>query len=268
MQAHGTVVDSIANVYSQPSTEVEMVTQAVLGTPLSIEESREGWHHVHLPDHYRGWLEARHTKIHGQEEARYPATARVAEIQGLLAALYYEPDATSRPPALQVPIGARLEVAGETDGWVQVVLPDRAGRWVQQGDVRVLEAHRPQPRGSVRQVIDTARRFLGRPYLWGGTTPLGIDCSGFVQLVYRLNGVSLLRDSAIQYTQPDLTPVERGALQTGDLLFFGQMGITHVGLYMGQGEFIHATTHGQPIVQISRLDEPHWTGLFQGARRP
>jgi cell wall-associated NlpC family hydrolase len=57
-------------------------------------------------------------------------------------------------------------------------------------------------------------------------------------------------------------------LQAGDLLFFGGNSITHVGMYIGEGQFIHATTHERPIVQISRLDEPHWTSLYQGARRP
>ena len=70
-------------------------------------------------------------------------------------------------------------------------------------------------------MIATARRFLGLPYLWGGTTPLGIDCSAFVQLAYRLHGVELRRDSDIQFTQPDLEVVERQELDAGDLVFFG-----------------------------------------------
>lgn len=97
---------------------------------------------------------------------------------------------------------------------------------------------------------------------------MGIDCSGFVQLVYHLNGVDLLRDADIQYTQPGLQPVARDALQPGDLLFFGERAITHVGMYIGEDEFIHATTHERPVVQISRLDEQHWVALYQGARRP
>lgn len=268
MQMQGAVLDSVGNLYSKPGTGVEMVTQAILGTPLAILDGREGWHYVRLPDQYQGWLEARHVRTYAQSEALYPATTRVAEIQSLLAFLYHEPGGHARPPAPQVSIGARLEVVREAKGWVQVALPDGAIRWVHRGDVRILEANSPQPRGSIEQVLSTARRFLGLPYLWGGTTPLGIDCSGFVQLVYHLNGVSLLRDSAIQFTQPDLVSVEREMVQAGDLLFFGQVAITHVGLYIGQGEFIHATMHRRPIVQISRLDEPHWTDLFQGARRP
>lgn len=268
MQAQGTVLDNVVNLHREPSTEVEMVTQAVLGTELSIQDSRDGWHYVRLPDQYQGWLKARHVRTHAPDQALYPATAQVAEIHSLLAFLYHEVDVTSRPPALQVTIGTRLELTGEAGDWVQVALPDGAMHWVHRGHVRILEAGSPQPRGSVQQIINTARRFLGLPYLWGGTTPLGIDCSGFVQLVHRLHGVSLLRDADIQYTQPGLTPVERENLQAGDLLFFGQVAITHVGLYIGTGEFIHSTMHKWPIVQISRLDEPHWTELFHGARRP
>ena len=96
---------------------------------------------------------------------------------------------------------------------------------------------------------------------------MGIDCSGLVQLAYRLHGVQLLRDSRIQYTDPRLAPVEREDLQAGDLVFFGRERITHVGLCLGAPHFIHATSWRVPVVQISSLEEPHWTELYQGARR-
>jgi cell wall-associated NlpC family hydrolase len=262
------VLGNIANLYSEPNQAVELVTQAILGTELSILEGEDGWYYVQMPDQYRGWIEAAHVRIYTPGEAPYLSTDRVVQVSNLFACLYHEPSASARAPALQVTIGARLEVVEEQEGWVKVVLPDGAVRWVQAGDVVVVEPGTPSSRGSVEKLIATARRFLGLPYLWGGTTPQGIDCSAFVQLVYHLNGVSLLRDSHIQYTQADLTPVDKEDLRAGDLIFFGQTAITHVGLYMGNGEFIHSTTHKQPIVQISRLDEAHWTGLYQGARRP
>jgi cell wall-associated NlpC family hydrolase len=268
MESQVVVLHNVVNLFSKPDTSVEVVTQALVGTSLSIEKSIGSWHYVRLPDQYHGWIEAHHIREYGQGESPYASTTPVAEIQHLLAFLYRDPDSTHCAPALQVTLGARLEVASVSEDRVQVSLPDRTVAWVRGGDVILSEAGPSRPRGTVQQVIRTAKRFLGLPYMWGGTTPLGIDCSGFVQLVYHLNGVALLRDSHIQYTQADLTPVDKVDLQAGDLIFFGQRAITHVGLYMGGGEFIHATTHIRPIVQISRLDEAHWTGLYQGARRP
>ena len=104
MQARGTLLDNVANLYSEPSTKVDMVTQAILGTRLAILESKEGWHCVRLPDQYQGWIEARHVRAYAQDETLYPATAQVAEIQNLLAFLHHEPGEHSRPPALQVTI--------------------------------------------------------------------------------------------------------------------------------------------------------------------
>jgi len=268
MELQGVVLNNVANVYKEPDTTVELVTQAIVGTTLTIEESSEGWHYVRLPDRYHGWIEASHVRQYAPDEPPYASSGPVAEVQSLLGFLHRQPDDTTPAPVLQVPIGARLEVAEERDERVRVVLPDGAQLWMRRGDLVILEGNSPRPRGTVQQIIATAKRFLGLPYMWGGTTPLGIDCSGFVQLSHHLNGVSLLRDASIQYTQTGLLPVEREDLEAGDLIFFGRKAITHVGLCIGNGEFIHATTHIRPVVQISRLDEAHWTELYWGARRP
>lgn len=268
MQTKGLVQDSIVNLYSEPSRAAAVVSQAILGVELNVWERREGWYYVRMPDQYEGWIESAHVRMGAEGEPVYPATAQVAEVTNLLAFVYRDPDVTAHEPALQVPIGVRLELAEAGEGWLRVILPDRSERWIQAGDVNVVPGGLPRERGNPAQIVATAKRFLGLPYLWGGTTPLGIDCSGFVQLVYHLNGVDLLRDADIQYTQPGLQSVTRDALQPGDLLFFGEHAITHVGMYIGEGEFIHATTHERPVVQISRLDEQHWVALYQGARRP
>ena len=268
MESQGVVLNNVVNLFSEPDTAVEVVTQAIVGTSLSIVKSSDGWHYVCLPDRYHGWIEAQHVRAYAQDEPPYASTGQVAEVQELLAFRHHRPDITSPAPALQVTIGARLEVAEEVEERVRVVLPDGRALWMRRSDVAILDASSLRPRGTVQQVIETAKRFLGLPYMWGANTPLGIDCSGFVQLAYRLHGVYLLRDSSIQYTQPGLLPVERDNLEPGDLVFFGRKAITHVGMVLGNGEFIHATTHLRSIVQISRLDEAHWTELYWGARRP
>ena len=144
------------------------------------------------------------------------------------------------------------------------------GRFVQKGDVRVAEATAPRPMGGPSDLVATGRRLLGAPYLWGGMTPLGVDCSGFVSLVYRVNGRVLPRDADLQFADPNATPVERPDLQPGDLVFFGRSKekISHVGMYVGEGRFLDATTYETPVVREDRLDDPHWSQIYQGARRP
>ncbi len=268
MESQGVVLKNVVNLFGEPDTGGELVTQAIVGTSLTIEKSTDGWHYARLPDQYHAWIEADHVREYAPGEPRYASEGQIAEIQELLAFLHNQPDDTSRAPAMQVTIGARLEVAEEHEERVRVILPDGRALWMRRNDLAIQEAGSPRPRGTVQQVLETAQRFLGLPYLWGGITPLGIDCSGFVQLSYHLHGVALLRDSSIQYTQPGLLPVEKEELEPGDLVFFGRKSITHVGLVLGNGEFIHATTHLRPVVQISRLDEEHWTELYWGARRP
>ena len=268
MPLTGVVLDSVANLFSRPSLTADLVTQAVLGSGLTIKESRVSWYYVELLDRYHGWIEARNVRVYAEGQAAYASSGRIAQVTSLIAFLYHQPAVSLRLPALQATLGCRLEMIEDAGDWIRVALPAGPSRWLKRGDVEIAEAGASRVRGSVEDVIALAQRFLGLPYLWGGCTPLGIDCSGFVQLVWGLNGVQLLRDASIQFTQPGLGIVEADDLQAGDLLFFGGERITHVGLYMGEGQFIHATVHQWPVVQISSLDEAHWVERYRGGRRP
>jgi cell wall-associated NlpC family hydrolase len=108
-------------------------------------------------------------------------------------------------------------------------------------------------------VVGTAMQYLGTPYHWGGSGPGGFDCSGLVEYVYAQHGVSLPHNAAAQFSEG--TPVDRSQLAPGDLVFFNGLG--HVGIYVGNGEFIHAP-HTGDVVKISSLDSE---GGFVGARR-
>jgi cell wall-associated NlpC family hydrolase len=264
------VLATVENMYSAPDSSKDVVSQARLGEVVEVLEAKDGFLRVQTPDGYPGWMPAAAVFTYPDAKApRYAARGDVAEVTSLLANVYRDPDVTTARPVLQAPLGTALELVSATlpERWLRVRLPSGESAYVQKGDVRVRDAGAPRPRGSEGDLVATARRFLGIPYLWGGMTARGVDCSGFVSQVYAVNGYGLLRDADMQFDDPRGRPVEMDALRPGDLLFFGKAKITHVGMYEGDGRFIHATTYQTPVVQESVLADAYWTGLFRGARR-
>ena len=131
---------------------------------------------------------------------------------------------------------------------------------VQAGSVE--EAIAPAPDARYGGVVGIAMQYLGTPYVWGGASPGGFDCSGFIMYVYSQVGVSLPHHAASQYGMG--TPVSRDQLQPGDLVFFNGLG--HAGIYIGGGQFIHAP-HTGDVVKISSLSDSWYASTWVGARR-
>ncbi len=258
------VLKPVANMYSGPSEAADVVSQAIYGTNISVLEEKDGWAKIRTPDEYTGWMPASSFR---RAEAPYASKGMVGQVETLFANLYQEPDVTKHQPVLTVPYETRLELVSAPAGgerWLQARLVDGRGAWVQRGDL-VFD---PRP-ASVAELIEFSKRFLGLPYLWGGTSTFGYDCSGFTQMLCRRRGVLLPRDAAPQARWSGAVPVDRNDLQPGDLLYFGssEKKITHTGMYLGGGQFINATTHERPVVQIDQITDSYWTKLFVAARR-
>ena len=165
-------------------------------------------------------------------------------------------DFSSKEQALQQ--AQSLQKAGVIEEFY-IVIPDEyaAAKRKQYGDPYLRES-----------LVKTAQDFIGVPYLWGGTNKeSGFDCSGLTMTVYQLNGLNLPRHSATQYDAGET--IDPRDLQKGDLVFFATRGrgkVSHVGIYIGRGEFIHAPSRGKKIRIESMLDE-YYAGRLIGAKK-
>jgi cell wall-associated NlpC family hydrolase len=262
------VVEPVANMYSAPSEDADLVSQAIFSATVVLVEENGEWAKVKTRDDYSGWMLLAGLRRYGAGDHAYASTGTVAQVGNPFANVYREPNVTKHRPLLTLPFAARLEVAAnsgnENDRWLEVTLADGRKAWVQRGDVNL----NPQPL-SIKETIDLAKRFLSFTYLWGGTSSFGFDCSGFTQMLVQQRGITMPRDADLQAAWTGVTPVDRHKLRAGDLLFFGEslQKITHTGMYIGHGRFIHDTTHEHPGVQIGRLADQPWTHLLVACRR-
>jgi cell wall-associated NlpC family hydrolase len=261
------VIRPVANMYRDANRRTDVVSQAIYGTNVIRVKGKHGWVNVRTADQYTGWIPTSDLrKLKGQA---YAASGAVVRVSQLSANIYREPDVTQHAPLLTVPWEVRLEllpnkVKGGEERWLQTRLPDGSSGFVQAGDVST--DFTPL---TVEQMIATAKKFIGVTYTWGGASDFGFDCSGFTQMLVRQRGIIMPRDADLQAAWSGVAPVERASLQPGDLLFFGSGPdhITHTGMYIGKGQFIHDTTHDHPGVQISTLDDKPWTTLLVATRR-
>lgn len=176
-----------------------------------------------------------------------------------------------------VAAGTPLRVISGESGWYEVQLPGGDVGWISEEELRVKQQPAPpdQPasppdhpgvlRG--RELVREAMRYLGTRYVWGGESSRGVDCSGFIYIVFSNYISDLERVSSFDYFRMG-TPVDQGSLQPGDLVFFTTYarGASHVGIYVGDRKFIQASSAARQVT-ISSLDEPYYAARYVGARR-
>jgi cell wall-associated NlpC family hydrolase len=257
------VAIGIADVRRDPDPTSELVTQALMNVPAIADETSGEWTHVTLPD-YTGWIrtdELAEPIIKGftrvSEHCATPLDL-VAVVATTHTTLYSEPEGEAS--AGTVYLSTILPLLDTTQPTrLQVALPGEATAWVEREAVSMQRANEPYPQQPIDTITNYARSFLNVPYLWGGTSWAGVDCSGFVQLCYRIGGWIIPRDADQQHDA--LTQaVPRKEMQKGDLIFFGSKAITHVGMALSQQEYIHAEGQEFNRVIIHSFDpaNPHY----------
>ncbi|TSA29278.1 MAG: hydrolase Nlp/P60 [Bacteroidetes bacterium] len=250
----GINLQSIVPVRKEPLHTSEMTTQLLFGELLRIYQTKDSWHQVRLSwDNYEGWIPENQIQVIDEQEFLRLLNAETPVVMDLVQLIANE----SQKTMFAIPLGSSLPglegqfftVAGENfhfEGQVS----DTSG---------VEEIEGPQEKKEFyHNLVEDAMMYLHSPYHWGGRSPFGIDCSGLVQMVYRLRQIKLLRDASQQATQGEVVNLLDEA-EPGDLAFFDdeEGTINHVGILADRFRVIHAS--GQ--VRIDAIDHQ---GIYDG----
>ncbi|OQX73152.1 MAG: hydrolase Nlp/P60 [Bacteroidetes bacterium 4484_249] len=228
---------SVVPVRSEPSDTSEMVTQVLFGDLIVINEKINNWLKIRIVyDNYEGWVDDKQIQIIDKDEFNRLNKETSQYSLDLVEVLQ---DVTNNV-LIPVLIGSCIRNIENNQFSIQ------GKKFIFSGQLSL-----PEQDIFINSVIENAMLFLNAPYLWGGKTPFGIDCSGFTQTVYKLSGVKLLRDASQQATQGESISLIAEA-EPGDLLFFdnNEETITHVGILIGNQKVIHASGK----VRIDKID--------------
>jgi len=256
---YGVVNISVENIRSNPNDRAELATQALLGTPIKIFKKAPEYYLVQTPDNYIAWISesgiVRMTKSRFYDWMKSEKIIFTKEF----GFSFSQPDILSQRVSDLV-AGDLLSVIGEDNNFLKVRYPDNRIAYVEKSNCELFNSWLEKRNPTGEDIVSTAKLFMGIPYLWGGTSIKGMDCSGFTKTVYFLNGIVLSRDASQQVNTGTLVDTKNGFenLRLGDLLFFGSHAtdttkerVTHVGIYIGDLRFIHDSG----MVKINSLDK-------------
>jgi gamma-D-glutamyl-L-lysine dipeptidyl-peptidase len=243
-------------------------TQALYGNRVDILARQAGWDEVAVPGQptpknplgYPGWMPSvQLTAGHGF--AALQSGRPFALVQAPTAWLYDNSALTQEN--MQISAGTRLPVLTRAGQAILVATPDRGGKWLSARDAAVYRSASDIPYPTGASLVSYAERFLHTPYLWAGRSGFAFDCSGFVSLIYQVNGITIPRDAAAQAQYGGGRMVSKNDLQPGDLLFYATSqdpgSIFHVAMYIGHQQMIEAYDAATPVrITAVRFGPDYW----------
>ena len=250
---------SVANLRSRPSHSAELVTQAILGTPVKVYKKDGGWYYIQTPEGYLAWVDyGGVTPMTPAELAKWRASEKIIFLD-TFGFSYTEPNTESQEVSDLV-AGNILELLGAENGFYKVKYPHGKIAFILQDKALLYENWLASLEQTGESLVETSKNLMGLPYLWGGTSAKGVDCSGYTKTIFFLNGIILPRDASQQIhtgIEVDSTR-DFENLKPGDLLFFGRKAtadsperVIHVGMWIGDNKFIHSMGD----VHISTMDK-------------
>lgn len=244
--AHAFANTAVLDLWGEPRYNSERVSQLLWAEIVRTEERQDRFTRVVQTDGYTGWADHRFlTQITAEEAQTYTVGANWVVAASQIAVVSAKSEV---PTPHRITYGVRLVRKGLRSGRAVAMLPDGAQFYVPASSLKRVS--RRTGGQAALNIISDARRFLGVPYLWGGKSPYGFDCSGFVQLLFGRNGIVLPRDTKDQIRVGD--EIDRPNVRKGDLLFFDR----HVGIAIDSERFIHASVGGNGV-RVNSLASQH-----------
>lgn len=249
---------SVANLRSRPAEPAELASQALLGMPLKIYDKKRGWLRAQTPDGYIGW-------VSGSTVSRF-TESQVDSLNKLSKIIYtkgygfaFASPKKNAQTVSDLTWGNTLTFVGEKKKFYEVRFPDNRTAFIPKNEAVKFDNWLNDLSLTENSLVETSKKMMGLPYLWGGTSWKGVDCSGFTRTIYLMNGMLLPRDASQQVHVGEAINTENGFanLQPGDLLFFGRPKtvtskerVVHVGMWIGDNQFIHSSG----MVRISSVN--------------
>lgn len=245
-------------------------TQALYGDQVSVLKTSGNWVRIAINDQYvpyqkegyPGWV----PKSHIVETATDYTDCSIAIVSAKSTTLYN--DTNKKIRFLNISYSTILPVVKEEGDWLHVQTPANGVKYLPKKDAKTYKSYAAVPKPSQQDIVNSAKMFLGLPYLWAGTSSFGYDCSGIIYSIYKNHGILIPRDSFYQATKG--TAVAKQNLQPGDLVFFagnrGKGKVYHVGLYIGDGKMLHSP-NASDKVKIESISSGVYKTNYSGARR-
>ncbi len=293
---NGVVNSDAVNVRTQPNTSSTVVTKAGKGTSVVILKEADGWYNVTIGNS-KGWISSKYVTV-----SKDPSTGTISG-QGVN---LRSGAALSAKVVTKLNEGNKVSILEKSGDWYKIKTASNVTGWVNKdflsvnaaAAVKPVEAVKPvavsrgeeevqkvpeeaakepeaaqdQDGGSekIEKILETAKKLVGVKYVYGGSSPSGFDCSGFTTYVFKQSGIGLERVAADQSKQGK--HVDKGDLKPGDLVFFDTNGgrnfVNHVGIYIGDGSFIHASSgRNSHRVVVTELSESFYVNAYMTARR-
>ena len=260
----GTVTADALRLRSTPTAEGEILATASNGTNVVVlEEAEDGWYKVNY-NSVEGYMSGEYLDVatKADTDLGYGKVDTDGSILNMRSGA-----STSFDSLSSIPSGTVLELEGVYEGWYKVTYAGKTG-YVSSDYITITTEPATSSSSALgEQVVALAEQYLGTPYVLGGNGPSSFDCSGFTMYIYAQFGYSLNRTATDQLQNG--VSVSRDELQPGDLVFFKyntSKPVSHVGIYIGNGEFIHASTN-RYVVQIDQMNTGHYANVYVYARR-